>query len=134
MTQPWYRVFSTGRSASRWLVRVNAVLATGAGRDPVTVRASSTLMDLPQLERAVALAAVALAERTLIVMLDQRDSFTSAEDEAAFVVAVCQLAPENTTVIMGTPLPVRARWAGDTGPRVLVEIDLYQYANQGVLR
>ncbi len=130
MTQPWYRVFSTNRSARRWLGRVNSVL--GADRDTVTL--SSSLMQLPQLERAVALAAVALAERTPVVMLDQLDSFASVRDEAAFVTAVAALAPATSTVLIGTPLPARVGPAGDTGRRPLVEIDLNSLSQIGLSR
>src|SRR6185312_15214440 len=47
---------------------------------------------LPQFERGIALSLVALAERTPVVMLDQIDPFASADDERAFVTAVCALA------------------------------------------
>jgi RND superfamily putative drug exporter len=134
MTQPWYRLFSTSRSGRRWLDRVNAVLETASGRETVAVLPSSTLVELPQLERAVALASVALAERTPIVMLDQLDSFASPEDEAAFVAAVRRLAPATTTVVIGTPLPARAASTGDTGDRQLVEIDIYSLSQGGLVR
>jgi RND superfamily putative drug exporter len=130
MTQPWYRLFSTSRSARRWLGRVNSVL--GQGR--TLVRPTSTLVEMPQLERAVALAAVALAERTPIVMLDQLDSFAASEDEIAFVAAVRTLAPATTTVVIGTPFPARAESTGDTGERALVEIDLYSLSQEGLVR
>jgi len=127
MTQPWYRFFSTARSARRWLDRVNAVL----GDDRVTVRTSSTLVELPQLERAVALASVALAERTPIVMLDQLDSFASDEEETAFVSAVARLAPATTTLVIGTPVPSRC---GSLADRTVVTIDLYSLSEEGLLR
>ena len=91
-------------------------------------------MELPQLERAVALAAVALAERTPVVMLDQLDSFASVPDEAAFVTAVATLAPATTTVLIGTPLPARAVFTGDAGRRSLIEIDLYSLSQIGLSR
>jgi RND superfamily putative drug exporter len=134
MTQPWYRLFSTSRSSRRWLDRVNAVLETAADRQTVAVHPSSTLVELPQLERAVTLASVALAERTPIVMLDQLDSFASPDDEAAFVASVRRLAPATTTVVIGTPLPARAACTGDTGDRQLVEIDLYSLSQEGLVR
>ncbi|MCU1412558.1 MAG: family transporter [Rhodoglobus sp.] len=127
MTQPWYRFFTTARSARRWLDRVNSVL--GDGRMPV--RTSSTLVELPQLERAVALASVALAERTPIVMLDQLDSFASDEEETAFVTAVARLAPASTTLVIGTPVPSRC---GTVADRTVVTIDLYSLSSEGLVR
>ena len=134
MTLPWYRAFWANRSANRWLDRVNSALKTASSRDVVPVRAASTLTELPQLERAVALAAVALAERTPVVMLDQLDSFAIEEDEAAFFTAVRHLAPATTTVVMGTPIPARAASVGSTGLRALVEIDLYSLSPEGLVR
>jgi RND superfamily putative drug exporter len=127
MTQPWYRFLSTGRSARRWLERVNSVL--GEGR--ATVRPESTLVELPQLERAVALASVALAERTPIVMLDQLDPFVSDDDETAFVAAVARLAPSTTTLVIGTPIPSRGEPVAD---RALVSVDLYSLSSEGLVR
>ena len=129
-TQPWYRVFSTNRRAAHWLARVNSVLSASTEREPVEVKATSTLIELPQLERAVALSAIALAERTPIVMLDQLDSFAASDDEAAFVNAVRTLAPATTTLIIGTPFPARvfsdaAAPSSAAGTRPVVEIDLY---------
>lgn len=130
MTQPWYRFLTTNRTARRWLGRVNAVL----GADRQAVRAESTLVELPQLERAVALATVAFAERTPVVMLDQLDTFASEQHEAAFVAAVRALAPSSTTVVIGTPVPARAQSLGDPGDRPLVEIDLYSLTMEGLVR
>jgi RND superfamily putative drug exporter len=118
MTQPWYRLLGTGRSARRWLDRVNSVL----GPERVRVDAASTLVALPQLERAVALAAVALAELTPLVMLDQLDAFAEPDDETAFIAAVSLLAPTTTTLVFGSPVRGRAETVAD---RNLVTIDLY---------
>ena len=119
MTLPWYRLYRTRRAARRWLARINDVLGSAAS----TVRAESTLVELPQLERAVALAAVALAERTPVVMLDQLDPFANPEDEAAFIAAINALAPATTTLVVGTPLPGRATDVASNRPRI--DIDLY---------
>jgi len=133
MTLPWYRVFTRNRAAARWLGRVNSVIADVAGRDRVEVRRDSTLIELPQLERAVALASVALAERTPVVMLDQLDSFANPEDEAAFITAVSRLAPSTTTIVIGTPLPARALDA--ISDRTTVAIDLYSLSTEeGLVR
>jgi len=134
LTQPWYRVFTTARRSQRWIDRVNSVLRSASDRATVTVRAGSTLVELPQLERAVALAAVALAERTPVVMLDQLDSFASAHDERVFVTAVCQLAPATTTVFFGTPLPPRAAVGRDVDDRTVVDIDLYRVSTKEAVR
>ena len=128
LTQPWYRTWFTARRARSWLERINSVL--GEGR--VTVRASTTLVELPQLERSVALAAIALAERTPVVMLDQLDSFSSTADEQAFLEAVHLLAPATTTIVVGSPIPVRAMQPARTGDRPLIVIDLYSLTTVGI--
>lgn len=131
MTQPWYRFLTTRRTAQRWLDRVGMVLADVAGRPTTTVRLTSTLVELPQLERAVALATVALAERTPIVMLDQLDAFASSDDEAAFIAAISRLAPATTTLVVGTPLPARA--TALVTERELIDVDLYSLT-EGLVR
>ena len=134
MTQPWYRAFTASGRADRWLDRVNAVLAASSTRETVTVRPGSALVELPQLERAVALAALALAERTPVVMLDQLDSFASVEEEGAFVTAIRHLAPATTTVMLGTPQPSRSAVRRDVDDRTVIEIDLYSVSKKGALR
>jgi len=125
LTGRWFGAFATRRGTQHWIERVNAVLRSGSGPRSAPVRAGSTLLELPQLERAVVLAAVALAERTPVVMLDQLDPFASAAEEAAFVRAVAGLSPAATTVVLGTPSPPREVAANDVGDRQLIEIDLY---------
>jgi RND superfamily putative drug exporter len=98
LTQPWYRVFGSRHRAKTWLDRVNEVLGDRAPIEPRT-----TIDQLPQLQRAVALTAVALAELTPIVMLDLLDPFGSAEDEVRFLDAVDRLTPPSTTVVVGLP-------------------------------
>lgn len=133
MTLPWYKVFTRNRAADRWLARVNVTVQDVAGRDRVQVRRSSTLVELPQLERAIALACVALAEQTPVVMLDQLDSFANPEDETAFIAAVSKLAPPTTTIVLGTPVPARALDAHSD--REIVEIDLYTVsAEKGIVK
>ena len=120
MTQPWFRTFTLRRQAQRWLDRVNAVL----GDDRAIVRPGSTMIGLPQLERAVALAAVAISERPTVVMLDQLDAFADPRDEAAFVTAVCSLAAPTTTIVIGMPVSARFAGSGATGGRQRLDIDL----------
>lgn len=131
MTLPWYRALSTRRARMRWLVRANGALRQATGRECVEITASSTLISLPQLERAVALATVALAERTPVVMLDQLDPFSGPDDEEAFVAALRALAPADTTLVIGTPMPARASALTTAGERPVIEIDLYALALEG---
>ena len=121
LTQPWYRMWNTTRQSRAWLARVNSVAREASGRQTVPVTNATTLVELPQFERAVALAAIALSEQTPIVMLDQLDAFTP-DDESAFIDAVATLAPASTTVVVGTPATFRA--AAVSGGRDLILIDL----------
>ena len=120
VTLPWYRMWRTASGSRAWLERINDATPDGA----TIVLASSTLVQLPQLERAIALAALALAERTPVVMLDQLDAFAGSGDEAAFFVALDLLAPTSTTLVVGTPVPARA--LDIPTDRQLVVVDLYQ--------
>ena len=133
-TQPWYRFLGTSRAADQWLERINQSLRRSTERELVRVRASSTLLELPQLERAVALAAIALAERTPVVMLDQLDSFASSDDEQAFIAALEFLAPSATTLVLGTPLPARLIPPDESDARLRLTIDLYSLTTEGSLR
>jgi RND superfamily putative drug exporter len=119
LTLPWYRVWTARRRAADWISRVNAALGGG---NPVL--ATSTMDELPQLERALALSVVAFAEHTPVVMLNQFDGFAESNDEEAFLVAIDRLAPLTTTVVIGTPIPPRAIDRIATG-RSVTEIDLY---------
>jgi RND superfamily putative drug exporter len=123
MTQPWYRAAKTTKRATSWLTRINAVAREAAGRPTVAVTAASTIVELPQFERAVALTAIALSEQTPIIMLDQLDAF-SPEDEAAFVAAIALIAPETTTVLVGTPVASRAV-THVSNARTIIILDLY---------
>ncbi|MDJ0336219.1 MMPL family transporter [Salinibacterium sp. G-O1] len=124
MTQPWYRVFTVTSQSQRWLDRVNAAL----GDSRVTIQRGSTLVGLPQLERAVALASIAIAEQPAVVMLDQLDAFADPRDESAFIQAVCSLASATTVIVIGTPPASRlvrsATFANATGDRAHIDIDL----------
>ncbi|MCU1514293.1 MAG: family transporter [Microbacteriaceae bacterium] len=129
LTQPWYRAFTLRRRAQRWIARVNTALADSPF---APLNDGSHVNELPQCQRAVALAAVALAEGTPIVALDQLDSFAVADDERAFIHAVCRLARAGTTLVIGTPLPVRNAPATVDG-RVLGTIDLTSVETKGAL-
>ncbi len=65
--------------------------------------ADVALGTLPQLDRAIALAAIALAERTPVVLLDSVDPFSGPDEARAFLCALDRLAPATTTVIVGMP-------------------------------
>ncbi|MCU1524395.1 MAG: family transporter, partial [Microbacteriaceae bacterium] len=67
LTQPWHRIWRGRRRAHGWIARINSVLADVAPSDAVAVGAGSTLTELPQRERAIALATIALAEGTPVV-------------------------------------------------------------------
>jgi RND superfamily putative drug exporter len=116
LTQPWYRAFTVRRRARTWLDRVDSVLGGGHA-----IPARAGIDQLPQLERAVALTAVALAEHTPVVMLDLLDAFADPADEAEFLRALDRLAPATTTIVLGTPVAPRIAPQLD---RVVVSLDL----------
>jgi len=121
LTLPWHRSLFVGRQLRRWLDAINTAAANSAGHPLVRVTAASTLESLPQFERAVALAGVALCEGSPVAMLDQLDSFQE-RDELAFLAAVDALAPARTTVVIGTPLLLRAATA--VVDRPIIPLDL----------
>jgi RND superfamily putative drug exporter len=133
LTGNWYRI-THRRGTQHWIARINTVLAEVAPDGAVGVTAHSTLQQLPQRERAIALAAVALAEGTPVVILDQLDSFARADDEAAFLRGLCLLAPSTTTLVLGTPVAVRATTSIATGGRPLAVVDLASLDARGVLQ
>jgi RND superfamily putative drug exporter len=122
LTQPWYRAFAVHRRARTWLARVDSVLGDGH-----SISARSSIEQLPQLERAVALSAVALAEHTPVVMLDLLDAFADPGDEARFLVALDRLAPATTTILLGSPLSTKTARSA-TLSREVVQLDLDQLA------
>ncbi|MES2172258.1 MAG: MMPL family transporter [Actinomycetota bacterium] len=122
LTQPWYRALTGWRRVQRWIARANAALAA-VTTDAVTLTGDTIVTQLPQRERAVALAAVALAEGTPVVMLDQLDTFAVADDETAYIRAVCRLAPATTTIVIGTPVPARPTSTTTSDGRALGTID-----------
>lgn len=102
LTSPWYLAPIARRRARNRVGRVSGALQ-GTERQTVAVDASRRLESLPQLERAVALAAVALSERTPVVLLDALDPFADPLDARAFLIAIGRLAPSATTVVVGVP-------------------------------
>jgi RND superfamily putative drug exporter len=117
LTRPWYLAPVARRRARIRAGRVSGALQ-GLGRQTVPVDASTPVESLPQLERAVALAAVALSERTPVVLLDGLDPFSDPLDALAFLLALDRLAPAATTVVVG--MPGLRRVAEAAPPRIRV--------------
>ncbi|MHB1172501.1 MAG: MMPL family transporter [Lacisediminihabitans sp.] len=134
LTVPWYRLWSVQRRVAQRIDALNSVIAASACSHGITMSANSVLQQLPQLERAIAIATVVLAEQTPVVMLDQLDTFASAEDEAAFVEAVAILAHPTTTIVFGTPIPMRPGDPASYDGRVVLSVDLYSLDTKEVLR
>jgi RND superfamily putative drug exporter len=131
LTQPWHRMGSRRHRIERWVARINSTLAEVAPRSAVTITSRSALHELPQRERAVALAAVALAEGTPVVVLDLLDAFASPTDEESFLAAVCRLTPTGTTLLFFTPATIRTEAAPD---RPLVVLEISPLDARGVLK
>jgi RND superfamily putative drug exporter len=131
-TQPWHRMWNTRRRAHGWLDRINAAIRFVSPNTIVTIDGARTLSELPQLERAITVAALAFAEGTPVVMLDQTDAFATDDDEAAFLRSLAMLATATTTVFFGTSVPTRAI-AVDAlvEPRPVAVIDLYSATGSG---
>ena len=127
LSSAWYLAPIAARRARSRAGRVNGALQ-GLGRVTVPVDAATHVERLPQLERAVAMAAVALSERTPVVLLDALDAFADPLDARAFLLALDRLAPATTTVVVG--MPGLHRVAEATPPRIHA-LDL---ASEGVLR
>jgi len=127
LSSPWYLAPIAARRARARAGRVSGAMQ-GLGRPTIPVDASSHVERLPQLERAVAMAAVALSERTPIVLLDALDSFSDLLDARAFLLALDRLAPATTTVVVGMPGLQRV---AEATPARIRTLDL---ASEGVLR
>jgi RND superfamily putative drug exporter len=129
LTSPWYLAPMARRRARIRAGRISGALQ-GSERQTVPVDASTPVEVLPQLERAVALAAVALSERTPVVLLDALDPFSDPRDARAFLLALDRLAPTATTVVVG--MPGLRRVAEATPPRIrALDISL---VTEGALR
>jgi RND superfamily putative drug exporter len=127
LSSAWYLAPIAARRASARAGRVNGALQ-GLGRTPVPVDAFTHVERLPQLERAVAMAAVALSERTPVVLLDALDAFSDPQDARAFLLALDRLAPATTTVVVGMP---GLQLVAESTPSRIRALDL---ASEGVLR
>ncbi len=127
LTQPWYRLSGRRHRVARWIVRVNAELASlREGPSLVTLTAGSALPNLRQRERAIVLVTLALAEGTPLVVIDLGDSYAVPTDDADFLAAVCNLAPPTTTVVVFSSAIIRSDAAPD---RPLVVLPLAPHDN-----
>ncbi len=97
VTLPWYRAWMTHRSATEWMHRVSQSID---GVTTVAIRPNAGLKNLPRLERAIALASVALAEKPAIVMLEVPEAFADDGDWQRFLDAVASMAPSSTTIVV----------------------------------
>jgi RND superfamily putative drug exporter len=125
LTQPWFKGFGVHRRARVWLDRVNSVLG-----EQGTIGPRAAVDSLPQLQRALALSAVALSERTPVVMLDLLDGFADSAEESQFLVALDRLAPATTTIVLGAPVAPRA-FDHSTVSREVETVDLGSFILNG---
>ncbi|MBN9151187.1 MAG: MMPL family transporter [Micrococcales bacterium] len=110
VTLPWYRSWLTRTVAKDWLGRVSDAFATAtlgfaADSSGEPIDAHAGIRTLPRLERAVALASVALVESPDVAMFDVPDVFADAAEERAFLRAITALAPAGTTIVVGSAAP-----------------------------
>jgi putative drug exporter of the RND superfamily len=99
ITQPWYRGFARPGLVLRWISRLGETLDRDAGVGTIRLDARTDLAELAPLERAVTLAAVAIAERPRVLMIEQADG-VSVDGE--FLRAIARLAPASTTIVVAT--------------------------------
>jgi hypothetical protein len=99
--------------------RVNAAIDEAWNQLPMgaadarPVAANDTVAELPRLQRAVALAALAAVERTPVLVLDTGDGFPGSDEERAFAAAVRSLVHQGTTVLLLGADPLEGReWPG----------------------
>ncbi len=118
VTLPWYRAWTARRVAAEWLTRVSEVFHTRTG---APINADTGIRALPTLERAIALASVALSESPVVAMFDVPDAFVSSRDAQDFLDAVAALAPPGTTIVVGSTEPFATTVI--TG-RAVVRLDL----------
>ncbi|WP_165066552.1 MMPL family transporter, partial [Marisediminicola senii] len=116
----WTQLVTEAIERSAATRTAGAHAAQGAARTPVAVTPDTLVSQLPQLERAVALAAAAIAERTPVVMLDLSDPFADPADTATFLDIVSRLAPVSTTVIVGSSATAGTGTRDSAGRPVIV--------------
>jgi putative drug exporter of the RND superfamily len=111
VTLPWYRAWTARRVATDWLRRVTDTFTVGDaqavdGATPINPHVG--IRSLPRLERAVALASVALAESPVVAMFDLPETFTDETERKVFLDAVAKLADPDTTIVVGSSEPFSA--------------------------
>ncbi len=103
VTLPWHRAGGARRAAAEWIGRVQVATGTAIG---TMIDPDARIRSLPRVERAVALASVALAEAPAVVMLDLPDAFPGSGDGQAFLDAVSAIAPATATIVIGSDVPL----------------------------
>ncbi|AWB88694.1 MMPL family transporter [Salinibacterium hongtaonis] len=117
-TLPLREAGSAARVAARWVARASAAV----GHDGIFDE--TPIGRLGRRERAVALAVIALAEGTPVVVIDIPDSFTDIDEGRLLLESLADLAPSRTTVVVGTPLPTRAMDGDSVAGRTVILLDL----------
>nr|WP_221234279.1 MMPL family transporter [Terrimesophilobacter mesophilus] len=116
VTLPWYRAWPSGRIAAQWIGRLGQVLDR-----PLTVR--SRLGALPVLDRAIALSAVALAERPTMIVLEFSGYELTVDERDDVLAAVGTLAPATTAIVLSASVAGDRPRATSIG-RAVVDLDL----------
>ena len=98
ITAPWYRVFARRALVRRWISQLNDALAHTREADASALEAATEVAHLRPLDRAVTLAAVAIAGPCRSML--EQDGPIGAGEEAAFLDAVSRLASADTTVVV----------------------------------
>lgn len=89
------------RAAQRWAERVTAVATQVSAAPAAPIGPSTRLADLPEVQRAVALAALAVAEGTPVVMIEIATSMGARTDDAV-ISAIGRLAASGTTIVISS--------------------------------
>jgi putative drug exporter of the RND superfamily len=119
---PAWRALRLGGRVTAEIERVNVAIDEAWNQLPMDaadarpVAADSTIAELPRLQRAVALAALAAVERTPVLVLDTGDGFPGSDEERAFIAAVRSLVHVGTAVLLLGADPLEDR--DDAGQRI----------------
>ena len=119
---PAWRSLRTGDRVAQAVEGVNLAIDEAWNHLPMSaadaraVTADSTVAELPRLQRAITLAALAAVERTPVLVLETGDGFPGSDEEGAFVAAVRSLVREGTAVLLLGADPLEDRVA--TGHRI----------------
>jgi RND superfamily putative drug exporter len=131
LSGPWWRTGASSRQLETWVDRINtAFLSAGVPSEPIAAGAS--LAVLGSLQRAVIVAAAALTERSGVIFIDLGDGLPGERDDADFASVVAALAPESTTIVLGSSFFGTSRLLAPRGRQTL-DLDLYTFDRKGVL-